>query len=128
MAEADIEVEGAVKDKGLLEKSTGSVCSNFLDLLFDEVSLELDWSLLTEEFRKLAAECLKLLSSFFVTVDYWQSESSNINLRALTTSLKIKLKIQIVLSILFGPNKLCRYLSTQNYSSTRSSVPELQQF
>ena len=64
MAEADIEVEGVVKDKGLLEKSTGSVCSNFLDLLFDEVSLELDWSLLTDEFRKLAAECLKLLSWF----------------------------------------------------------------
>ena len=64
MAEADIEVEGVVKDKGLLEKSTGSVCSNFLDLLLDEVSLELDWSLLTDEFRKLAAECLKLVSRF----------------------------------------------------------------
>ena len=82
---ADIEVEGVVKDKGLLEKSTGSVCSNFLDLLFDEVSLELDWSLLTDEFRKLAAECLKILGSFLFNVVDGQRESSDINMRALTS-------------------------------------------
>ena len=48
----------------------------------------------------------EIVMQFFVTVDDGQSESSNINLRALT-SLEIILKIKIVLAFLFGPNKLC---------------------